>query len=226
MGLQLESVIPWGRNLEEYTRMFDLTTADFNGSILDCAAGPASFNAEMTHQGYSVVSSDPIYQFSVAEIEQRIQATYDIVISGVRKNLQSYVWQQTQSPEQLGQVRMAAMRKFLQDFSQGLVEQRYSVTALPQLPFAPQQFDLALCGHFLFTYSEHLSEVFHVQSVLELCRVAREVRIFPTLTLSGQPSPFLAIVMQELIAQGYTPELKTVPYEFQKGGNQMLSINC
>lgn len=46
-----------------------------------------------------------------------------------------------------------------------------------------RSFDLAVCSHLLFLYSEHLSEDFHVESIKELCRVAGEARIFPLLEL-------------------------------------------
>lgn len=46
--MKLNEVVPWGRNLEEYKLMFNLSEADLNAKILGCADGPASFNAEMT----------------------------------------------------------------------------------------------------------------------------------------------------------------------------------
>jgi hypothetical protein len=85
-------------------------------------------------------------------------------------------------------------------------------------------FDLALCSHFLFTYSDHLSEEFHLDAILEMCRVAREVRIFPLLKISGEVSPWLQPVIGELVARGYGVERMPVSYEFQKGGNQMLRV--
>ncbi len=45
------------------------------------------------------------------------------------------------------------------------------------------QFDVAFCFHVLFLYSEHFSEAFHVKSVLEMCRIAHDIRIFPILEL-------------------------------------------
>jgi hypothetical protein len=44
--------------------MFALTPRDLRGSILDCAAGPASFNAEATAAGHHVVSCDPLYRLA------------------------------------------------------------------------------------------------------------------------------------------------------------------
>ena len=67
--MKLEEVVPWGRNLTEYQLMFDLSEQDLNSKILGCGDGPASFNAEMTEIGHSVVSIDPVYQFSAEQIE-------------------------------------------------------------------------------------------------------------------------------------------------------------
>ena len=47
----LGQAVPWGRSLEEYVRMFQLSAADLASNIPDCAAGPASFNAEMHARG-------------------------------------------------------------------------------------------------------------------------------------------------------------------------------
>lgn len=225
MGLKLDSVIPWGRSFAEYIQMFDLSPADLHLSILDCAAGPASFNAEMTRQGYKVIACDPIYQFSANEIAKRIQETYQTVIEGVQANLDNYVWRDIQSPQQLGDIRMAAMVQFLDDLPQGLDQGRYITAELPVLPFNRHEFDLALCSHFLFTYSDLFSAEFHLASILELCRVAKEVRIFPLLNISGEESPILQGVMNELATQGYSVEIRQVAYEFQKGGNQLLRVS-
>lgn len=225
MGLKLESVVPWGRSLGEYVRMFALTPDDRRRQILDCGGGPASFNAEMTQQGYSVVSCDPIYQFSAAEIERRIQDTYPLIMNGVSDNQDDYVWRDIQSPEQLCQIRLEAMNQFLQDFPAGLAAGRYQVEELPELTFGDRQFDLALCGHLLFTYSRQLSESFHLNSIRELCRVAQQVRIFPLVDSSGEPSPLLPAVMQKLSQDGYLMQIQTVDYEFQKGGNQLLLVS-
>jgi ubiquinone/menaquinone biosynthesis C-methylase UbiE len=205
--------------------MFSLSPADSPQKILDCGGGPASFNVEMTDRGYSVVSCDPIYQFSVSEIEQRIQATYAPIVEGVRANRDRYVWHTIQSPEQLGEIRLTAMRRFLADFPTGLQSGRYVVDQLPTLSFRTGQFDLALCGHLLFTYSDQLSTEFHLNAIRELCRVANEVRIFPILDVSGDVSPILPIVLEELPQQGYSLAIKPVSYEFQRGGNQLLQVS-
>ncbi len=225
MAFQLEKVIPWGRSFDEYIAMFDLTPADLQLKIIDCAGGPASFNSEMNRRGNLTISCDPIYEFTAAEINQRIQETYQVVIQRVGENRGDYIWQNIKSPEHLGEVRMTAMQQFLADFPLGVREGRYLTAELPKLPFNNDKFDLALCSHFLFAYSDHFSAEFHRESILELCRIAKEVRIFPLLKLSGETSPWLLGAMEECQGRGYEVEVKRVGYEFQKGGDRMLRIS-
>jgi hypothetical protein len=60
--------------------------------------------------------------------------------------------------------------------------------------------------------------------VRELCRVAREVRIFPLLALDATPSPHIEPVSAALREAGFTVEIVPVDYEFQRGGNRMMRI--
>jgi hypothetical protein len=204
--------------------MFDLSPQDLDGKILDCAAGPASFNAEATQQGYRVTSCDPIYRFTVEEISNRIDETYDTVVTGAKANLDRYVWEEIGSPDHIGEARMAAMRRFLEDFPPGLEKGCYRADELPSLGFGDGEFDLALSSHFLFTYSEQLSADFHVAAIEEMCRVADKVRVFPLLNYDGKPSRLLHPVVSKLRARGYRTETQRVSYEFQKGGNRLLSV--
>lgn len=72
MAFQLNSVVPWGRNMEEYQAMFQLDD-DVNKKIASFGDGPASFNYEASQRGYSVTSFDPIYQFSKSDLRRRIE---------------------------------------------------------------------------------------------------------------------------------------------------------
>ncbi len=82
--MQLDEVVPWGRSFEEYALMFSLDERHREKRILGVGDGPASFNAEATATGWRVVSVDPIYRFSAAEIQSRFVATADRVIDQVR----------------------------------------------------------------------------------------------------------------------------------------------
>jgi hypothetical protein len=223
--MKLEEVVPWGRSLAEYQSMFSLSATDLNAKILGCGDGPASFNAEMTELGHSVVSIDPVYQFSAEQIEQRVRATYEPVISQVKENPDRYIWQNFRDADELGKARLVAMEKFLSDYESGKIAGRYLDRSLPTLEFADDQFDLCLCSHLLFLYSEQLSLDFHLAAIHELLRIAPEVRVFPLLKLDCEPSPYLEVVIKELATKGYNAQVKSVDYEFQKGGNQMLSIS-
>lgn len=219
-----DQVVPWGRSFDEYRRMFALSDDELSMSILGCADGPAAFNAEATMRGMRVISCDPLYRFDGAQIRERIAATYDDVLAQMRQNLDQFVWTTIQSVDDLGTVRMQAMDAFLEDYEAGLRQGRYVLGELPTLPFRDRAFELALCSHFLFLYSDHLDEAFHVAAVLELCRVAGEVRIFPLLSLNSRPSRHVAQIERQFKLVGYQVSLDVVPYEFQRGANQMMRI--
>ncbi|UOA09954.1 class I SAM-dependent methyltransferase [Methylobacter sp. S3L5C] len=224
MGFALDKVVPWGRSYDEYLAMFALTEVDLGLSILGCGDGPAGFNAELTKRGGRIVSVDPLYVFDALQINKRILETRETVMLQICKNRNDYLWNTIASIEELEHVRMSAMATFLADYENGKNSERYINGELPVLPFENGKFDLALSSHFLFLYSMHMSAEFHLQALQEMLRVAREVRIFPLLTLDGTYSPHLDFVTESLANQGYRIEIKTVLYEFQKGGNEMLII--
>ena len=203
--------------------MFALSDADLRGRVLGCADGPASFNAEATRRGRSVISADPLYRFDGEAIRERVTATYGQIMDQMRRNMHDYLWDNIRSLDELGRLRMETMEAFLADYDAGKRDDRYVDAELPALAFPDGYFDLAVCSHFLFLYSEHLPEAFHRSSILELCRVATEVRIFPLITLDGIPSPHLPRVLDDLRGI-YEISVETVPYEFRRGGNQMMRV--
>jgi SAM-dependent methyltransferase len=223
--MPLTEVKPWGRSFDEYVAMFALSKSDLAKRILDCAGGPAAFNAELTERGGSVVSCDPIYEYSAQAIEARIRETAPAMIEHVNADRNRYVWTAFDSPEQLVEARLSAMRRFLADFPDGLQQGRYRQLALPRLPFADREFDLALCSHLLFTYSQQFFLDFHLAAVRELARVAAEARIFPLLDNSGEPSPHVALLITQLSSEGYSLVQQPVPYEFQRGGDHALIVS-
>ena len=220
----LADVVPWGRSYDEYRRMFALGDVDLRRRVLGCADGPASFNAEATGRGMRVTSVDPLYVCDAAQIRERIDATFGDMLAQTARNRHEFVWGAISSVEELASVRRVAMETFLADYDAGPRGGRYVGGALPALPFADGTFDLALCSHFLFLYSTQLSAEFHLASVRELARVAHEVRIFPLLALGAQPSAHVPVVMAAMRRAGHDATIETVPYEFQRGGNQMLRI--
>jgi ubiquinone/menaquinone biosynthesis C-methylase UbiE len=195
VAFTLNDVIPWGRNLDEYCAMFALGDAERRVSILGCGDGPSSFNAEGTAQGMRIVSVDPLYAFRTEEIRARIEEA-------------------TPTTE-----------RFLTDYDEGLNQGRYVTGSVSDLPFPDGSYDLALCSHFLFLYSEQHNLAFHLKAILELTRVAEEVRIFPLLELGGTESRHVAAAKMALQRSGLKVEKVRVDYEFQRGGNEMLKIS-
>jgi SAM-dependent methyltransferase len=223
--MKLDEIVPWGRTLDEYRAMFNLSEADLTLKILGCGDGPASFNAEMTELRRSVVSIDPVYQFSAEQIEQQVRATYKSIVSQVIQNADRYVWKNFRDADDLGKARLNAMEKFLSDYELGKTEERYLHQALPSLDFDDGEFELCLCSHLLFLYAEHLTLDFHIESIHELLRVATEVRIFPIIQLNCEPYLHLDVVLKTFSSKGYSVQIEPVAYEFQKGGDKMLRIN-
>lgn len=222
--MQLENVIPWGRSFEEYCQMFKLRERELELKILGCADGPASFNAELSSRGGKVVSVDPIYQFSRQQIAQRVGEVCPVVLEQLRHNREDFIWETFANENALGQARMQAMQIFLDDYDAGVKAGRYLGASLPFLPFEPFEFQLALCSHFLFLYSDKLDETDHLKAVRELCRVAEEVRIFPLVDLNAKPSTHLQPVIAAMENYGIACRLEPVSYRFQKNATHMLVL--
>ena len=224
MVVKLEKVVPFGRSLDEYIRMFDLSSEDLQKRILGAGDGPASFNAEGTAKGYKITSIDPIYQFDGAEIKQRFNAVVDNIIGQVIATPNNWVWNYHKNPQDLKANRIKALERFLRDYDRGKQEGRYLAQELPNLNFSDRSYDLALCSHFLFLYSEQLGRDFHIAAIEEMLRVSSEVRIFPLLTLIQKTSPYLDFVIDRFNNLGYLASIVKVPYELQPGADKMLVI--
>jgi len=224
INYKLNSIVPWGRNLEEYKTMFSLSNKDLQKKILGCGDGPSSFNAELTARGGEVTSIDPIYEFTKEQLSKRIDEVAVEVMGMVRQYSSNFIWKNIKNPDELERVRMSAMRAFLADYQQGLEQKRYLFEMLPNLSSKDRSFDLALSSHFLFLYSEHLDFEFHLNAILEMLRVADEVRIFPLMTLNNVYSSHLDKVREALNERGYKSEIIQTEYEFQQGGDEMIKV--
>ena len=203
--------------------MFSLSAEDLSGGVLDCGAGPASFTAEMSASNIRAVAVDPIYAFSGSEILARFEAVVEPMISQVRATPEDWTWSYHRDTQTIFvQIAVLRWRSFWQTTSGDCASN--ATSRVNYLLFDSGSFGLAVCSHLLFLYSDLLSEDFHIRSVLELCRVAGEVRLFPLLTLRRELSPHLAAVRSALDSKGLNSEIVRVHYELQRGGNQMLRV--
>ena len=230
MALKLDDVVPFGRSFDEYRRIFALADEDLDKKIISVADGPAGFNAAMKARGKIVTSVDPLYGFSAEDIKRRFYEVVDSVIDQVRATPGDWTWWYHKSPDGLKANRVRALETFLPDYDAGKKERRYVTGELPHLPFEDRSFDIALCSHFLFLYSEKFGYEFHRDSILEMLRIAKEVRVFPLLDLSLIRSPHVEPLTEELESRGFTVEFRKVDYEVQRGGNEMMRVgrgdNC
>jgi hypothetical protein len=223
MAFILKDVVPWGRNFTEYRNMFDLVDRDLNKKIISFGDGPASFNFEMKQSGRKIISIDPIYKFSKDQLQKRIYEAKNEIIRQTRKNIDNYIWENIRTIEDLEKIRMQAMLLFIEDFDTGKSEGRYVVHELPlRTEYSELQFDLGLSSHFLILYSQ-LGLEFHIQSITEMLRICKEIRIFPILNLNSKISEVLNEII-EYFKINYQVQVIKVNYEFQKNGNEMLKI--
>src|SRR3954463_14617524 len=95
----LRDIVPWGRSLDEYVQMFQLTAGDLERQILDCGGGPASFAAETAARGSRVIAVDPIYRFSAAEIAKRVEAVAPTMVAGMEAERARFVWKDGDTPQ-------------------------------------------------------------------------------------------------------------------------------
>jgi hypothetical protein len=223
MAFELNSVVPWGRTLKEYQQMFALSDNDLSKRIISFGDGPASFNAEMHRVGKQVISIDPLYRFSVDDIKKRIDETCLEVIGQMRANASNFIWKGIRNVEELQQIRMAAMSEFLLDFEQDREHKRYIDHALPDRTlFDDNTFELGLSSHFLLLY-DNLGLNFHLEAITEIMRVCHELRIFPILNLDAK-KPIFFDELLAILSRIFITDIQKVPYEFQKGGDEMLII--
>ena len=218
----LDGVVPWGRRLREYQAFFALDDMAGAGPVLDVGGGPSSFAVEAASAGTRVVAADPLYRFPGEAIAAQFEAAAVAMREGIRRAAYRFNWSYYGSEEAVHRLRREALALFLADFEAGKATGRYMPASLPNLPFADGSFRLALSSHLLFLYGDVLDFDFHVAAVLELLRVADEVRIFPLFNLDGRPSSHLPGVMRALDRDGVRCALQEVPFEFQKGARRML----
>lgn len=222
--MEINPLGSWSHSLSDYCQMFDLTPDDLALTILDCAAGLSSFNSEMNVAKKQVVSCDPLYGLSPEQLTHQVKQLQENLLARVNSHTQQFDWGVIANSSVLRQRQQANAGQFLLDFPRGQAEGRYVEAKLPQLPFADYQFDLALCVHILFDGAARPSLDFIFNSLVELCRVAREVRVFPLLNAEGGIAPQLGEVIARLQMLDYGVEIRQVHYNFLKQGKAMLRI--
>lgn len=230
MSFTFDHVVIYGRNLDEYVKMFDLDLPSLkNKRILDCCGGPASFACQASEKGIEVISCDPIYKLDVDTLRNKIEKDLNSVIQRHRENPQ-FLYDAILKDNQ----RQKAMEIFINDYKKNN-SNRYVEGYLPNLPFKDNSFDLVLCGNFLFIYSDIASGgmmnhskfdfQFHLSAILELLRISREeIRIYPLQSPGANKHAYLDPIMQELLSLGYQVQLAPSLQQDIIGADKVLRI--
>jgi hypothetical protein len=213
------------RSFREYEAMFSLTVSDLSGQVLDCPGGASSFTVEASDLGAQVTAVDPVYAMSTPALHELVMVQPDRGSAHTAAGSDRYEWDFYGDIEGHRDMRKRSAALFARDFE--VHRERYVPAPLPFLPFEDRQFDLVLSSHFLFTYADRLDQDFHFHALVELYRVSRrEVRVFPLLDQGGHSrEEMTGHLMALLRRQGIEAKISTVPYEFQRGGNQMLVLS-
>lgn len=219
---RIGAVLVSSRSLDEYRRMFALTDADLAGRVLDCPGGAASLTAEVTAAGGTALACDPVYEHPVEQVRATALESLGRGYAYHQANPDEYVWTYFRDPDHYLESRTRSVELFAAD--RAARPENYVRAALPALPFADRRFDLVLSSHLLFSYADRFDREFHVASLRELARVGREVRVFPLVPMGMTENPELAPVRAALAAAGLRTSVRPVDYEFQRGGNAMMTI--
>jgi hypothetical protein len=219
-----EDILVTSRSFAEYVAFFGLDSEDLPTRVLDCSAGASSFVAEAHARGIDAVAADPAYAHSDEALTNRTSSgtTGGSQLIDANSDRFTYDWYET--AQRRAEMRRTALATFQEH--RRAYPARYVAAALPGLPLEGKSFDLALCSHLLFTWATHLDELWHLAALVELCRVAEEVRVFPlVLQGTGQPVEFLPSLRARLHNRfEITTEIVPVPYEFQVGAHHMLKL--
>jgi hypothetical protein len=224
--LNIDRVAFIGRTFAEYMRIFELDEKSLlRGPVLDCPAGAASFAAEAHRSGLDVIACDVLYGLPVKEIIEKGERDIKLIYDKVGEVSHLYVWDYYKNRDDLIAQRKKSLGLFAEDFADGVAGGRYVEASLPHLPFTDNAFSLVISSHFLFLYGDMLDLDFHKASIMELMRVTSgEVRIFPLHGLDAKPYRNLDDVVSFLHAAALDAEITEVPFEFQRGGNKMMTI--
>lgn len=214
----------YGRTFSEYRRMFDLGIPDLvERRVLDCPGGPGSFTPVANAVGADATAVDPVYGPPVEDLADLCEETIEGMAAQIREKTDYFDWTFYGDVETRVRYAHAAATRFLADYAHD--PERYVEAALPDLPLADDDVDLACSANLLFLYDDRFDEAFHVDAARELCRVAREeVRLSGLQNLAAEPSAHAEPVVAALEADGLAVERRTVPYRFQPGPTEQLVV--
>lgn len=214
----------WGHHVSEYKEMFDVSDAALEANLLEYGCGASAVNAELHQAGTTVVSIDPLFALSKPELVQQVNQDFDERVQQVLADQAQFNVESYGGMDAFLATRRAGMDVFFADYNAGIEEGRYKALLDGTLPFENFSFDLALSSHYLFANAADNAVVHHLETIKELARVAKEVRIFPLIERAGTPSELLGPVLLGLQQASFGTEVREVRCALYPEGNAMLRV--
>ncbi len=215
----------WGHHVDEYCDMFDLLTSDLNRRILEYGCGPSAINVELHNIAHPIISCDPFFDLSRTALEIKVNDFFEARVNELKTQHERYDYERYGGLDEFIAYRRDGINTFLNDYEQGKQEERYRPIRGEHLPFTEFSFDLALSSHYLFVDPDAQNIDFHLNIIQELCRVAKEVRIYP-LDQDGKLSTLLGPVLLKLQQANYGVEVRQAKYAIQRSGHAMLRVRA
>lgn len=214
----------WGRTLEEYTKMFSLSNLAPEVKILSIADGPSTFNLELKRNNVQVVSIDPVYGLSIGKLRHYFEESYLFNREFFYTYPEKFNFKNNDEVENLLLKRRQTFETFIEDYIQH--RRNYQFGELPSLNFPDNCFDLCLCSNFLFLFEHLFGLEFHINSIKELVRLGKEIRIFPLYNNNGQSSKYLEPVTAFLSENNHNWTIEKNDYYVYKNGNTFLKVSA
>lgn len=193
-------------NFKDYQAIFDLNGLSHERRLLTFPAGLSSVTAEAQQQGYHLLSADPYYDLDQHEMSKRV----DQVIQALTES---------ESCAELVKQWTENAHIFLSDYNKDK-QNYYRWVELPTFPFKDFEFDLLLSTDFIFHRAIKKPE----KILMEFCRVASEIRLYPLLNEKDEIPSNLGEVMMLLQKENYGVEVREVPYHGPKKKGAMLRV--
>lgn len=214
----------WGLSYDNIVAMFALGENDFGKKILNCMGAPSSFNAIAWQNKYDITTCSDVYGSDKETLQTKASKEVKQAIDFIKANPDRFNSSVIDTPEKYQLFLQENLKMFFKHYNEAKTRRLYSSEALPEIAFGNHQFDLAICPHFIFNGNPIFSEKFQLNCIQELCRVAKECRIFPALDSAGHTPVHLASLREKLTEIGFNSSIETVDYQLQKKGNMMLKV--
>lgn len=221
----MRETVLWGHHLDDYRRMFALSDVDERSRLLEYGCGITAVNAECHTLHHMITSCDPLFSLPKDELQVLVDTLFNEAVYHVQATAAQYDCRDYGSLDALIDNRRKGVGECLADYQKGQKEKRYLPVDLDAiLPFDNFTFDLALSSYFLFSSMANAGADFHLWHIRELARVAKEVRIFPLISVDGRLAPEIGPVLIGLQQGNYGVEIRDVDYQLQSGAHAMLRV--